>query len=135
MIRANVVFHVVRQEERYLEEARRIAEASLVHWGREGGGIADGGRFAHLLVESWVELYRVGGDPRWRDAARTAVTHARENIRDPEGRYGHRWDRRVEGPVRQMMLLDQAAAARAFWVLADVKDDSPDSDPKTEKQP
>ncbi len=121
MIRANVLFHEIKGEQRYLEEAKRISDAAVKHWVRDHGGIADGGRFAHFLVEAFLELHRVDGDERWLNHARNALTFLHANVRDPNGRYGHRWDREVTAPLRQIMLLDQASAARAFWVMAGVK--------------
>ncbi len=52
------------------------------------------------------------------DGSADRRAYVRENVRGPEGRYGHRWDRKVSGPQRQVMLLDQASVARAFRVLA-----------------
>jgi len=118
MIRANVLFHDITGEAAHLEEARRIARAAEARWVRADGGIADGGRFAHLLVEAFLELGRADGDARWQRIGERALAFVHANVRDANGRYPSRWDRRTDRPLTRVTLLDQASAARAFWVLA-----------------
>jgi len=118
MIRASTLFHLIKDDPQYLEEARRIADAADRRWVRDNGAIADGGRFAHLLIEALLKLHQVDGDDRWLEIGLDAVAHVRENLRDPHGRYPSRWDREIDGPVREVNLLDQASAARAYWMFA-----------------
>jgi hypothetical protein len=120
MLRATCLLHEVTKDERYLGEAKRMGEAAAKHWVRENGGIADGGRFAHLLLEAFVELHRRDPDPKWLQIVENAVVFVRENVRDENGRHASRWDRKVNEPLREIMLLDVASAARAYWVAAEV---------------
>jgi hypothetical protein len=39
-------------------------------------------------------------------------------MNDDQGRYPHRWDRKRPGPLRELMLLDQASPARIYWLAA-----------------
>jgi len=119
MLRANCLFHEITGEDAYLEEAKRIADAAVRQWVRESGGIADGGRFAHMLLEAFIELQGRDPDPRWLKITRDALVFVHANVRDANGRHASRWDRKVEEPLRQIMLLDLASAARAYWVAAD----------------
>ncbi len=119
MIRANCLLHEITGEQRYLEEARRISGSAEKHWVRENGGIADGGQFAHMLIEALAAMHAADGDKRWLDLAKNAVVFLHEEVRDPNGRYGHRWDRPQDEPLNHVMLLHQASAARAFWFAAD----------------
>lgn len=119
MLRANCLFHDITGEDSYLEEAKRIADAAVRQWVRESGGIADGGRFAHMLLEAFIELHGRDPDPRWLKITQDALVFVHANVRDVNGRHASRWDRKVEEPLRQIMLLDLASAARAYWVAAD----------------
>jgi uncharacterized protein YyaL (SSP411 family) len=118
MIRANCLFHAVTGEASYLAEARRIATAAEKQWVRESGAVSDSGRFAHLLLESLLELHRRDRDPRWHDVVRRCLVHLHGEMKDGQGRYPHRWDRKRPGPLRELMLLDQASPARIYWLAA-----------------
>jgi hypothetical protein len=118
MIRANCLFHAVTGEASYLAEARRIATAAEKQWVRESGAVSDSGRFAHLLLESLLELHRRDRDPRWHDVVRRCLVHLHGEMKDGQGRYPHRWDRTRPGPLRELMLLDQASPARIYWLAA-----------------
>lgn len=118
MIRANCLFHEITGEASYLREARRIAAAAEEHWIRDSGAITDSGRFAHLLLESLLELHALDKDPRWKETVARCLRHLHAEMRDEHGRYPHRWDRRRPGPVREAVLLNQAAPARIYWLAA-----------------
>jgi len=50
----------------------------------------------------------------------TCATHVHNNLRDTNGRYPRRWDQPPSEPINAYMLIDQASAARAYFVLANV---------------
>lgn len=118
MIRANCLFHEITGEVSHLEEAKRIALASEKQWIAENGAIADSGRFAHLLLESFLELHKRDKDPRWQDLVTRCLVHLHDKIRDANGRYPHRWDRSWGRPMKETMLLNQASPARIYWLAA-----------------
>ena len=119
MIRANVLFYSLTSEPRYLTEAQRVGKAAEGKWVDAGtGGIADSGRFAHMLIESFLALDGVDPDPRWRGIADRALPFVHDHVRDANGHYGSRWDRPLNSALTEFTLLDQASAARAFWVAA-----------------
>jgi uncharacterized protein YyaL (SSP411 family) len=119
MIRANALFYALTSEPRYLAEARRVARSAEERWVDPAtGGIADGGRFAHMLLESFLALHRQDPDPRWPAIVGRALAFVHENVRDPAGHYASRWDRPQATSLREFALLDQASAARAYWVAA-----------------
>lgn len=118
MIRAHCLFHEITGDPARLQEARRIAAAAEKHWIRESGAVADGGRFAHLLLESLLELRKLDKDPHWKQTVRRCLAHLHGTIKDPAGRYPSRWDRTRREPVRELMLLDQASPARIYWLAA-----------------
>lgn len=119
MIRADALFHEITGEPRYLEEGRRVALAAQARWlVPETGGVRDGGRFAHMLLESFLALHARDGDPRWPRLVGDALAFVHARVRDPNGRHASRWDRPQAAPLPEFMLLDQASAARAYWVAA-----------------
>ncbi|MES2440321.1 MAG: glycoside hydrolase family 76 protein [Verrucomicrobiota bacterium] len=120
MIRANCLFHAVTGEVRYRDEAGRVARAAEKFWVRESGAVADSGRFAHLLMESFLVLYQLDRDSHWADTVGRTLTHVHENLLAADGRYPFRWDRPSKGTVEESALLNQASPARAYWLAADV---------------
>ncbi|WP_193214170.1 glycoside hydrolase family 76 protein [Luteolibacter marinus] len=118
MIRANCLFHEITGDDSHLKEARRIALASEKRWIRGNGAIADSGRFGHLLLESFVELYRRDKDPHWKDLVSRCLVHLHDHIRDENGRYPNHWERRRPGALKDVTLLDQASPARIYWLAA-----------------
>ena len=120
MIRANCLLHTITGEARYLDEAKRVAQAAEKSWVRENGSVADSGRFAHLLVESFLAVHQLDKDPHWTESVERTLAYVHGKLLTPEGRYPFRWDRPSKGTRGETMLLNQASPARAFWVAADV---------------
>lgn len=118
MIRANCLIYEITKNKKYLDEARRIADASVKKWIQSDGGVSDGGRFGHLLMGSFLELAKLDKDSRWLKTVDTSLRYVHENVRDPNGHYPNRWDRRQSEPLEKSMLLDEASAARAYWEAA-----------------
>ena len=119
MIRAASLFYAVTGEAAYLADAQRIAHAAEARWVvGETGGVRDQGRFAHLLLEGFLALHAVDHDPHWLDLDRRALLFLHARMRDANGHYGSRWDQPPTTPGTDFPLLEQASAARAYWVAA-----------------
>ena len=120
MIRANVLFYELTDDDRWLVEAQRLARAAETQWvDPTTGGIRDGGRFAHLLIDSLLALYAADRDRHWLEVSQRALGHLHAELRDRDGRYSGRWDHPSRDRRRGMTLLDQASAARAFLATAE----------------
>jgi len=118
MIQANALLHKHTSDERYGHEAQRIARAAIDRWiDPATGGVKDGARFAHMLLEALLRLNGPGHEER-RQIVRRALTFVHEQVRDPNGWYAEPWDRPQQGRLAAAQLIDQASAARAFWVAA-----------------
>ncbi len=116
MIRAAAMLYQATREPEYLSNAQRIAHAAETRWvSPETGGIRDTGRFAHLLLEGFLALWRVDHDPHWITQEKRALIFLHDQVRDSEGHYGDHWDRTQTTPRDTIPLLDQASAARAYW--------------------
>jgi len=123
MIRSNCLFHEITGDEKYLAEAKRLALASEKLWVHPTGAVSDSGRFAHLLLESFLDLHKRDKDPHWEEVVTRCLVNLHDKMRDDNGRYPHRWDRRGDrrnpgGSVREVMLLNQASPARIYWLAA-----------------
>lgn len=118
MIRANALFHQVTGEARYLEEARRVAQAAEKMWVHEDGSVSDSGKFAHLLMESFLALWVEDQDPHWAEIVTRTLGYVHGTLLGQDGRYGQMWDRPSNGSLKESMLLNQASPARAYWVAA-----------------
>jgi predicted alpha-1,6-mannanase (GH76 family) len=101
-----------------LRRASAIALAAEKRWVRPNGAIADDAAFAHLLVDAFIELYRRDQNPRWRTVVLRSLDFLRQSVRDQHGFYGPRWEVQASGPHARIRLIDQASAARAYWMAA-----------------
>lgn len=119
MIRANCLFHRITGDRKYLAEAQRIAHAAEQMWvDRSTGAITDEAPFAHLLCEAFLALHDEDHDSRWLNISRRAAAFLHERVKDSNGHYGRRWDTPPDKPLATWRLIDDASAARAYWMLA-----------------
>lgn len=109
MIRTAAELGRITGERAYAGDAETMATASEKRW-HVNGRLADEGKFAHLLLESW--LYAPSADRRSK--AIQALTWLREHGTNSRGFYGARFDKAPEPDQRRFALIDQASAARAY---------------------
>src|SRR5207249_3873919 len=106
------------EHEEYLNQAKRTARAAESKWIRpEDGAIRDEANFAHMLIDAYLELHEIDPDRRWLEDAGRAATFVHDHCRDANGHYPKYWEARPH-EHKSARLIDQAAAARAFWRLA-----------------
>lgn len=118
MIRANTLFYEITGAQKHLDEAQRIAKAAKAKWVRDDGSMDDTGRFAHLLLGSFLELGEQTGDKQWLETAQSVMTYAHEKLRDPNGHYPENWRKPQVGALETVAIIDSASVARAYWELA-----------------
>ncbi len=118
MIRANCLFHKITGEVRYLDEAKRVAQAAEKSWVRGDGAVADSGRFAHLLLEAFLAVHERDNDSHWADLVQRTLVYVHGNLLGRNGHYAERWDHPPDGSFKESMLLNQASPARAYWLAA-----------------
>ncbi len=118
MIRSSVLLHEITKDAKYLSEANRMAEAAKSLWVTDDGAVRDSGRFAHLLLESFLELGIESGDTVWRDTVEHCLAYLHTHVRDEDGWYGHRWAEPQQRSRRRTALLDQSSPARIYWLAA-----------------
>jgi len=127
MLRANCLFYQLTQVPKYLDEAERIAGASLEHWFRKGdGALMDEGNFAHHMVEALLAFEGLQSKIKDRKSKIAdirprilrALDYLHAHAPDSAGHYPKRWDTPTTQPIEKADLLAQASAARAYLFVA-----------------
>lgn len=95
----------------YRDDAVRMVAASRKRWLRDGR-LQDEGKFAHLLLESW--LFAAREIPECA-APSSEMREALGAIRSPGGFVPSHWGR--NGTREDPMMIDQASFARACYML------------------
>lgn len=107
------------QAAKWRNDAITMADAALTRWqDPETGAYKDGGRFAHLLVESLLANDRLEGKARYLPSVLRALTFVREQVRDPQNRYPEHWHKPQTTPLPKCELINQASAARAYFAAS-----------------
>jgi hypothetical protein len=89
-----------------------------------GQALKDEGRFAHLLMDSWLyqRQHMPVKNPRQAESDQAAfivpLTFLHEKGRNADGFYGKRFDQPPQTDQQKFALLDQASAARAYFSAA-----------------
>jgi hypothetical protein len=102
----------------YRDDALAFERASKERWLRDGR-LHDVGRFAHLLLESW--LFRREAIPDEGVSLEDLVpplTYLHEQARSAAGHYPDSWSGGPPKPDQKVELIDQASFARACFMLA-----------------
>ena len=121
-IRAACGLYEATKERAYLDEARRVAAAAEKRFVKESGIIEGWGKLAVKLLEGFIDLAQVEDDParaaHWKEVAGRAVSalHAK---RGEEGWYALDWSKEPLAKGAVARLIDQSAAARAYWYAAE----------------
>jgi hypothetical protein len=122
MIDANALLFKATGNGMYGERSRLLERQSVSHWVQPDGAIADNAAFAHKLLESWLlrielapgQLEQLGQEVN----AKRALVLLHDRIRDRQGHYPNRWDVPATKPLDEWQLINQASAARAFFLMA-----------------
>ena len=119
MIRANCLFFEVTKDPKYLAEAQCIARSAVTHWiVPETGAVKDGGRFAHLLLESLLAVGRLDQNPQWINTVKSSVQFARQNVARLERTLCPPLGPASSASAGVFPINRSSRAARAFFVTA-----------------
>ncbi|MGI4789309.1 MAG: glycoside hydrolase family 76 protein [Janthinobacterium lividum] len=126
MIRTDVLLFQMRHAPADLLEARRAADAGLAAWTDPATGslqkTENSTRFTHLFCESLLRLYDVTREVRYLNAVRRQAAFGYRYARDPEGGYWNDWVTKPHQPGETKTLIENASAARLFWLLTPYPD-------------
>jgi uncharacterized protein YyaL (SSP411 family) len=120
MIHANISLWRAVKDDKYLTEARRLADASLQQWvNAQTGAFADGAGFNHVLADALLMVYEETKDLRYLNAVRRHADFTYRYLRDEQnGGYWSEWKNGKHEDNEAKTLMDNASAARLFWLLA-----------------
>lgn len=126
MIRTDVLFYDLGHNPDDLREARRVADAALAAWTDPATGslqkTENSPRFTHLLCEALLSLYDATHDLKYLNAVRRQAAFGYRVARDPAGGYRDHWTVDPPKPDERKSLIENASAARLFWMLAPYQD-------------
>jgi uncharacterized protein YyaL (SSP411 family) len=124
MIRANLGLWRVSKDKKYLEQARRIADAALAAWVEpQTGAFKDSARFNHLLAESLIVAYEATKDIKYLNAVRRNADFGYRYVRDVgSGGYWNQWSAGDRKDGEAKTLIESASATRVLWLLAPYSD-------------
>ena len=123
MLRNNVELYKVTKDPKYLKEARRVADASLDYWTGTGGKFGDDPKFNNWLCDALLATYQVTDDVKYLNAVRRHADYGYRNGRDAsDGGYWNNWSATKHAPDERKTLIENASAARIFWLLAPYDD-------------
>ena len=105
MIRAFLGLYQATGDETYLDKAKRAATASDWFVDAKTGAYRDEVKWAHLLVEADLEMYRATGDPHLLKRATDNAAYQYSN-----------WKKNPPAT-----LIDNASIARTLWLFADLQ--------------
>ncbi len=123
MLRNNVELYKVTKDQKYLKEARRVADASLDYWTGTQGKFGDDPKFNNWLCDALLATYRVTDDVKYLNAVRRHADYGYRNGRDAsDGGYWNNWSATSHAPDERKTVIENASAARIFWLLAPYDD-------------
>jgi len=116
MIRTASRLYALTGLKSYADDAIAFEQSSVPKWIRSDS-FTDPGRFAHLLFESWIIQQRDVSDLPGVNRGIRALEALHANSRSDLGLYPDRWN--AKPPQGKVELIDQASAARAFFMASD----------------
>ena len=123
MLRNNVQLYKVTNDPKYLNEARRVADASLDYFTKADGKFADDPKFNNWLCEALLMTYQATDDIKYLNAVRRHADYGYRNGRDAsDGGYWDNWSATSHAPDERKTLIENSSAARIFWLLAPYDD-------------
>jgi uncharacterized protein YyaL (SSP411 family) len=119
LIRASCLLYQATHEQKYLDEAQRIAHAAEKRFVRPADGIITGwGKLGVKLVEAFLDLYETDHDDHWRQVVGRCLAALHQH-RNAEGWYPLNWEADPPAADKPVRLIDQSAPARAYWIAAE----------------
>ncbi|MDF2440692.1 MAG: hypothetical protein JWN98_1676 [Abditibacteriota bacterium] len=124
MIRSALGLWRATKDAKYLQEARRMADASIVYWANpQTGAFRDSAKFNHLLSEALILVFEATKDIKYLNAVRRDADFAYRHVRDVQnGGYWNDWVEKNHAPDERKTLIENSSVARLFWLLVPYAD-------------
>ena len=128
MIRTDVLLYQLRRTPADLKEAQRLADSGLAAWTDPATGslqkTENTTRFTYLFCEALLRLYDVSHDVRYLNAVRREASFGYRYAHDPSGGFWNDWTTKPHRPDETKSMIENAADARIFWLLAPYPDEA-----------
>jgi hypothetical protein len=129
MIRGSMLLGRLKKERFFSIAGVRMGESAVKHWfvdpdvtdSTPAMAVKDDAAFAHLLTEALLLLTDKEREHyllKWDDKVKQALSYLHEQGKDANGHYGKRWEEKPAQPYATFRLIDQASAARAYFMAA-----------------
>ena len=118
MLIANCLFYRITHEKKYWRRANRLAAAAQLRWISVANGSVSGpGKFAWVLMDGYIQLYKISGDKKFLSLAQRALIYAHDHCRMPGGFYARAWNAPAKAG-HTMKLINQACIGGSYFLLA-----------------
>ena len=118
MLIANCLFYRITHEKKYWRRANRLARAAQLRWISVANGSVSGpGKFAWVLIDGYIQLYKISGDKTFLVLARRALIYAHSHCRMPGGFYAGTWNAPAKA-AHTIKLINQACIGSSYFLLA-----------------
>ncbi|MBK5720807.1 glycoside hydrolase family 88 protein [Dysgonomonas sp. Marseille-P4677] len=128
MIQSAVRLYNITQDEKYLNQAKALAEGShSYYFGKTEDGIPyvkDMPWFTIVLLRGYQELYEIDQNPKYVNAIIELGDWAWENARDSNGLFFNDWTGRVDQSKQPKWILDESCMAELYARIAQIKKES-----------
>ena len=123
MIEADTRLAQITHDPQALKAAEKIADSAISTWqDPKTGRFQNDAVFTHLLCEALVRLYEADHNAAYLNAVRRHAAYGERSVRDAAGGgYWAHWDR-TDHSGDEKTLIENAAVARIFWLLAPYAD-------------
>lgn len=118
MLIANCLFYRITHEKKYWRRATRLATAAQLRWiSATNGSVSGPGFFAWVLIDGYIQLYKISGDKKFLALAQRALVYAHNHCCMPGGFYAGVWNAPPK-PVHTLKLINQASIGGSYFLLA-----------------
>ena len=130
-ISTNIELYKATRDPSYLTEAQRIAARSISRYTdlNTTGRWNPAGQWAFELADALVDLYPLDHLMSWTESLTSGLTYLHDIKADSNGHYGLRWgppdDPPQPDPMTSWRLIDQAAVARAYLSVSQIRQGLP----------
>lgn len=111
MLQSNVLLYEITKQQKYLTEAKRLAEGAYTHFFRNGR-FPQNAWFNAVLLRGYLALYPHDNNPKYIDAFKTDAEAIWTTERDSQDLFGRK---------TKKQLIDQAAMLEIYARLLNVK--------------
>lgn len=118
MLISNCLFYRATHQRKYWRRANRIASAAQLRWVNSVNGSFSGpGVFAWVLLDGYIQLYKIGHDKKWLELGQHALKYIYYHCQTPSGFYGGAWNAPPR-TGRVVKLINQACVGGSYFLLA-----------------